>query len=75
MQVLLGCLQQVCVVVLALPAAPFGIPATAFWIYVSASLVFIAGFIKILKELPKEHGIDKVMPFGRLFFAIPSPRG
>jgi uncharacterized membrane protein len=61
----------VCIVVLALDAAPFGIPATAFWIYVSASLVFIAGFIKILKELREEHGIDKVMPFGRLFFAIP----
>ena len=71
MQVLLGCLQQVCVFVLALPAAPFGIPATAFWIYVSASLVFVVGFIKIRKELPQEHGIDKVMPFGRLFFAIP----
>jgi uncharacterized membrane protein len=57
--------------VLALPAAPFGIPATAFWIYVSASLIFIVGFIKILRELTQEHGIDKVMPFGRLFFAIP----
>jgi uncharacterized membrane protein len=71
LQVLLGSLQQVCVVVLALDAAPFGIPATAFWIYVSGSLVFILGFIKILKELPQAHGIDKVMPFGRLFFAIP----
>ena len=56
---------------LALAAAPLGIPATAFWIYASASLIFIVGFIKILKELPQEHGIDKVMPFGRLFFAIP----
>src|ERR1700730_3389876 len=59
------------VFVLALAAAPFGIPATAFWIYVSASLLFIIGFIKILKELPQEHGVDKIMPFGRLFFAIP----
>jgi uncharacterized membrane protein len=58
-------------VVLALAAAPFGIPATAFWIYVSASLIFIVGFVKILRELPQEHGIDKVMPFGRLFYAIP----
>ena len=71
MQVLLGSLQQVWVVVLALDAAPLGIPATAFWIYVSASLVFIVGFIRILRELPQEHGIDKVMPFGRLFYAIP----
>ena len=71
MQVLLGSLQQVSVVVLALAAAPFGIPATAFWIYVSAALLLVVGFSKILKELPREHGIDKVMPFGRLFYAIP----
>jgi uncharacterized membrane protein len=67
---LLSCFQFA-VVVLALPAAPFGIPATAFWIYVSASLLFIIGFIKNLKELPQEQGVDKIMPFGRLFFAIP----
>ena len=70
MQILLSCFQFA-VVELALPAAPFGIPATAFWIYVCASLLFIIGFIRILKELPQEHGFDKIMPFGRLFFAIP----
>ncbi len=43
----------------------------AFWIYVSAAVVFIVGFITIFKELPREHGVDKVMPFGRLCFAIP----
>ncbi len=71
LQILLCCFQQFSVVVLALGAAPFGIPATAFWIYVCASLLFIIGFIKILNELPHEHGLDKIMPFGRLFFAIP----
>ena len=71
MQILLSGVQGLAVAVLALPAAPFGIPATAFWIYVCASLLFIIGFIKILKELPQEHGVDKIMPFGRLFFAIP----
>ena len=71
MQILLCCFQQFAVVVLALASAPFGIPATAFWIYVCASLLFIIGFIKILKELPQEHSVDKIMPFGRLFFAIP----
>jgi uncharacterized membrane protein len=71
LQILLCCFQQLAVVVLALGAAPFGIPATAFWIYVCASLLFVIGFIKILNELPQEHGVDKVMPFGRLFFAIP----
>src|SRR5437879_1173296 len=64
-------LDSTVAVVLPLAAAPLGIPATAFWIYVCASLLFIIGFIKILQELPQEHGIDKIMPFGRLFLAIP----
>jgi uncharacterized membrane protein YphA (DoxX/SURF4 family) len=51
--------------------APFGMTATAFWIYVCALLVFITGLLKIVGELPQEHGVDKIMPFGRLFFAIP----
>ena len=71
MQILLCCLQKFAGVTLALASAPFGIPATAFWICVCASLLFIIGLIKILKELPQEHGVDKIMPFGRLFFAIP----
>lgn len=64
-------LQQFVVVLPALASAPFGMPATAFWIYVSASLLLIIGLIKIFGELPQEHGVDKIMPFGRLFFAIP----
>lgn len=71
MQIFLRCFQQFAAVVLPLASAPFGIPATTFWIYVCASMLFIIGLIKILKELPQEHGVDKIMPFGRLFFAIP----
>lgn len=71
MQILVGCFQQFAFAALAVAAAPVGIPVTAFWIYVCASLLFIIGLIKILPELPQEHGIDKIMPFGRLFFAIP----
>jgi uncharacterized membrane protein len=70
LQIQLCCFQQL-VVVPALAFAPFGIPAIAFWIYVSASLVFIIGLIKIFGELPQEHGLYKILPFGRLFFAIP----
>jgi uncharacterized membrane protein len=55
----------------AVAFAPFGIPATVFWIYVCALVVFIIGLIRILGELRQEHGVDKIMPFGRLFFAIP----
>src|SRR6185503_2997642 len=39
--------------------------------YVAAAVLFIIGLIKIFGELPQAHGIDKIMPFGRLFFAIP----
>jgi uncharacterized membrane protein len=63
--------QQFVVVVPALAFAPFGIPAPVFWIYVCALVLFIIGLIKILGELRQEHGVDKIMPVGRLFFAIP----
>jgi uncharacterized membrane protein len=69
LQIQLSCFQQF--VLPALAFAPFGIPAIVFWIYVSASLIFIIGLVKILGELPQEHGVDKIMPLGRLFFAIP----
>jgi uncharacterized membrane protein len=71
LQILRYCFEQFAVEVLPLGAAPFGIPATAFWIYVCASVLFIIGLIKILRELPQEHGIGIIMPLGRLFFAIP----
>lgn len=70
MQILLGCFQQIAVIVLV-ASAPFGIPVTTFWIYVCALLLFVIGLFKISRELPQEHGVDKTMPFGRLFFAIP----
>ena len=71
LQIVVCCFQQFVVVVPALASAPFGMPATAFWIYVCASLLLIIGLIKIFRELPQQHGVDKIMPFGRLFFAIP----
>ena len=52
-------------------SAPFGLPAIVFWMYVCALLVSIVGLIKIIGELPQQHGVDKIMPLGRLFFAIP----
>ena len=71
LQIVVCSFQQFVVVVPALAFAPFGMPPTAFWIYVCASLLFIIGLIKIFSELRQEHGVDKIMPFGRLFFAIP----
>ena len=55
----------------AMISVPFGMSAIVFWIYVCALLVFIIALIKIVGELPREQGVDKIMPFGRLFFAIP----
>ena len=52
-------------------SVPFGLPAIVFWMYVCAFLVFIIGLIKIVGELSQQHGVNKIMPFGRLFFAIP----
>jgi uncharacterized membrane protein len=71
LQILLCGFLQSSVVVLVAAAAPLGIPATVFWIYVCASLLFLIGLIKILPELRQTRGVDKVMPLGRLFFAIP----
>ena len=70
MQTQLCCFPQF-VVIPALAFPPFGIPPISFWIYVSASLLLIIGLVKLFGELPQLHGVDKIMPFGRLFFAIP----
>ena len=71
MQIVLCCFQQFIVVAPALAFPPFGIPPIPFWMYVCASLILIIGLIKIFGELSQERGVDKIMPFGRLFFAIP----
>jgi uncharacterized membrane protein len=56
----------------AVAVAVFGLPATVFWAYFAAIVLFIIGVVKISKdELPQAHGLDKIMPFGRLFLAIP----
>jgi uncharacterized membrane protein len=50
----------------------FGIPADVFWLYFAAIVLFAIGLKIIIKdELPQKHGLDKILPFGRLFFAIP----
>jgi uncharacterized membrane protein len=52
--------------------AVLGIPSGIFWLYFSATVLLIIGLVKILKyELPQMHGLDKILPFGRLFFTIP----
>ncbi len=63
-------IQQFVIVIPAL-AVPFGMSSIVFWMYVFATLLFIIGVVKIFAELPQLRGADKIMPFGRIFFAIP----
>jgi uncharacterized membrane protein len=56
----------------AVAFAVFGLPGPVFWAYFAAVALFVIGLVKIIKdELPQSHGLDKFMPFGRLFLAIP----
>jgi uncharacterized membrane protein len=71
LQVFARSFQQFVAVALLPSSAPFGLSAPVFWSYVSASLLLVIGLRKISAEVPQRHGIDKIMPLGRLFFAIP----
>src|SRR3984885_9483826 len=52
--------------------AAFGIPADVFWLYFAAIVLFAIGLTIIIRdELPQKHGLEKILPFGRLFYAIP----
>ena len=48
--------------VVALAFPPFGLSSIVLWMYFFAALLLIIGVIKIVLELPREHGLDKVMP-------------
>ena len=57
---------------LAAALAVLGLPGGIFWLYFSPSILLIVGLVKILRsELPQAHGLDKILPFGRLFFTLP----
>ncbi len=57
---------------LPLALAPFSIPAPVFWPYFAGAALLAIGLPIILKnEVPQARGLDKLMPFGRLFFAVP----
>jgi uncharacterized membrane protein YphA (DoxX/SURF4 family) len=72
MQMLSGSLQFFLHADFAATLVAFGIPADVFWLYFAAIVTFAIGLTGIIKnELPQKHGLDKILPFGRLFFAIP----
>src|SRR5712691_7310808 len=50
----------------------FSVSAGVFWPYFAGVALSAIGLPIIIKnELPQAHGLDKIMPFGRLFFTIP----
>lgn len=57
---------------LTVSIAVLGVPGVVFCAYFAGVVLLIIGLVKIIKdELPQAHGLDKIMPFGRLFLAIP----
>jgi uncharacterized membrane protein len=57
---------------LGVSLAALWIPGAAFWMYFAAAVLLAIGLSIILKdEVPNAHGLDKILPFGRLFYAIP----
>jgi uncharacterized membrane protein len=52
--------------------AVFAIPSAVFWPYFAGVVLLAIGLPIVIKnELHLSRGLDKLMPFGRLFFAIP----
>lgn len=49
----------------------FAIPATVFWPYFAGVALLAIGLLIIRDEVRQAHGLEKIMPFGRLFFAVP----
>jgi uncharacterized membrane protein len=52
--------------------AALWIPGAASWMYFAAAVLLAIGLSIILRdEVPNARGLDKILPFGRLFYAIP----
>jgi uncharacterized membrane protein len=50
----------------------FSIPSTVFWPYFLGAVLLVIGLPIITRnELPRERGLEKILPFGPLFFAVP----
>ncbi|HEY6388214.1 MAG TPA: hypothetical protein VIX91_21245 [Candidatus Acidoferrum sp.] len=56
----------------ALTLAALSVPPRILWPYIAGlALLAIGLFVILKKEIPQVHGLDRLMPFGRLFFAVP----
>jgi len=49
----------------------WAIPASVFWPYFDALAILAIGLPVIFKEIPQVQGADKVLPLGRMFYALP----
>ena len=68
-----GGFQQVMHEHLAVGLAAFSIKWSVFWPYFAGAALLAIGLpIIIRNELPEARGLDKILPFGRLFFAVPT---
>jgi len=57
---------------MGLAMVALGIPGSVFWPYFAGAVVLAAGLPIVIKaDLPLERGWEKVIPFGRLFYAMP----
>jgi uncharacterized membrane protein len=65
-------LQQLAHAYPPVPLLAFSVKAGVFWTYFARVALLAIGVPMIIKnELPQAHGLDKLIPFGRLFYAIP----
>lgn len=50
----------------------FSIPPVLFWTYFSGGVLTLVGLVVIIRrDAPRARGVEKVLPFGRIFFAVP----
>jgi uncharacterized membrane protein len=57
---------------LAVRSVPFGMPSDVFWGYFAGCGLLAFGLTKVIKdELAQARGLEKILPFGRLFLAVP----
>ncbi|MGO8790645.1 MAG: hypothetical protein ACLQVL_25120 [Terriglobia bacterium] len=64
--------EQLTGVYAAAAIAVLGIPGPLFWPYFAGAMVLAIGLpIILIKEVPQAHGLDKILPFGRLFYTVP----
>jgi uncharacterized membrane protein len=50
---------------------PTGISGDVFWPYFAGVVVSAFGLPRVLEDVSRAHGFDRIPPFGRLFLAVP----